>query len=446
MPEFDAIRSLFLARSVAVVGASASPEKTGYVILKNIIDGGYRGKLYPVNPKAERILDVPCAASLDDIAGDIDLVVVVVPAKAVPGVMRQAARKKAKSAIIISGGFREIGNAELEAEVMGIARDAGMAVIGPNCQGVNYLPNRLCASWPLLDTQGPIAVISQSGTIGAALGGWAADDGVGVTATVALGNNSGVSETALLEFFAGEEDVRVVALNVEGVRDGGQFMEVARRAVAQKPVVVLKPGRTVKGAQAAQSHTKSIAGNDAVFDAMCRQIGLIRAPGMAEFYDFSKILGMLERPAGRRLAILTSSGGSGILAADTAEDLGIEMPGLPAAAVQALQAALPAQCVAANPLDLTGDATASRYGDALEVLKEHDCADCYLLIFGDPIPGAADMAQVMKAKLNKPVIAVFLGGGDVQKEEVPKLHGAGVPTFPTPERAVAALAALLRKR
>lgn len=446
MPEFDAIRSLFLAKTVAVVGASASPEKTGYVILKNIIDGGYQGRVYPVNPKAESILGVPCVASLADIPGEVDLVVVVVPAKAVPEVMRQAAAKGVKGAVIISGGFREIGNAELEAEVIGIARDAGIAVIGPNCQGINYLPNRLCASWPLLDVEGPIAVISQSGTIAAAMGGWAADDAVGVTATVALGNNSGVSETALLEFFAGEEDVRVIALNVEGVRDGRLFMEVAKRAAAKKPVVVLKPGRTVKGAQAAQSHTKSIAGSDAVFDAMCRQIGLIRAPGLAEFYDDCKILGMLQKPAGKRLAILTSSGGSGILAADTAEDLGIELPALPEAAVQALREALPPQCVAANPLDLTGDATASRYGDALNVLKDYDCADCYLLIFGDPIEGAAEVAEAMKAKLNKPVIAAFLGGGEVQKEEVPKLHRAGIPAFPTPERAVGALAALLRKQ
>ena len=445
MPNLDAIRSMFYAKSVAVVGASASPEKTGYVILKNILEGGYAGRVYPINPKSESILGVPCFASLEDVPGDVDLVVVVVPARAVTDVMRQAVGKKARGAIIISGGFREIGNVELEKEVMRIAAEGGIAVIGPNCQGVNYLPNKLCASWPLMDTPGPIGVISQSGTIGAAVAGWAADDGLGVTATVALGNNSGVSETELLSFLAEEDDVRTIALNVEGVRNGREFMDVAGEALRKKPVVVLKPGRTAKGAKAAESHTKSIAGSDAVFDAVCRQIGLIRAEGIAEFYDYSKILGLLDRPAGRRLAILTSSGGSGILAADIAEDLGIELPSLNGPVVEALREKLPPQCVLSNPLDLTGDATAQRYKDALEGLAGFDWADCYLLIFGDPIEGAADMAKEMRQRINKPMVAAFLGGGDVQKLEVPKLNQAGIPAFPTPERAVRAIGALLRK-
>ena len=441
----EAIRSMFYAESLAVVGASAAPEKTGYVILKNILDGGYAGKIYPINPKSESILGVPCYASLEDVPGAIDLIVVSVPARAVPDVMRQAVAKGVRSAIIISGGFREIGNAELEAEVMAIAKEGGIAVIGPNCQGVNYLPNKMCASWPLIDVPGPVAVISQSGTIGAAMAGWAADDGLGVTATVALGNNSGVSETSLMRFFAEDESVRVIAINIEGLRDGRAFLDNAVQTLKKKPVVILKPGRTSRGAVAAMSHTKSIAGSDAVFDAACRQFGLIRAEGLAEFYDYSKILGMLGRPDGRRLAILTSSGGSGILAADIAEDTGIELPVLDGAIVDALREKLPPQCVLSNPLDLTGDATAQRYSDALEELAAYDQADCYLLIFGDPIEGAAEMVQEALEKINKPVLAAFLGGGDVQKQEIPKLHAVGVPTFPTPERAVKALAALLKR-
>ncbi|MDR0840879.1 MAG: acetate--CoA ligase family protein [Christensenellaceae bacterium] len=445
MPNLDTIRSLFYAKSVAVVGASANPSKTGYVILKNILEGGYAGAVYPINPGSESILGVPCAASLGDVPGAVDLVVIVVPARAVPDVMRQAVQKGAKGAIIISGGFREIGNAELEAEVMAIAEAGGIAVIGPNCQGVNYLPNKLCASWPLIETRGAMAVVSQSGTIGAAMGGWAAEDGLGVTATVALGNNSGVPVIDLMQFFAQEDDVRVIALNIEGVRDGRQFMEAARAVLQKKPLVLLKPGRTAKGAEAAQSHTKSIAGSDAVFDAACRQIGLIRAEGIAEFYDYSKILSLLPKPAGRRLAILTSSGGSGILAADVAEDLGIALPPLGEEAVQALREKLPPQCVLANPLDLTGDATADRYRVALEALSAYDVADCFLLIFGDPIAGAAEMADAVRQKLGKPIVVAFLGGGEVEKQEVPLLIRAGIPAYPTPERAVRAIGALLRK-
>ena len=439
----DAIRSIFCARSVAVIGASAAPEKMGYIILKNIIDGGFAGRIIPINPKSESILGIPCVASLADLQEEVELIVVSVPAKAVPEVMRQAVSKKVRGAIIISGGFREIGNDELEAEVIGIAKEGGIAIIGPNCQGVNYLPNKLCASWPLMTIPGTIGVISQSGTIGAAVAGWAADDAIGVTATVALGNNSGVSETELLRFFADEDDVKSIALNVEGVRDGRRFMEVSKDALKKKPIVILKPGRTAKGAEAAQSHTKSIAGSDAVFDAMCRQIGLIRAEGIDEFYDYSKILGMLKKPAGRRLMILTSSGGSGILAADTAEDEKILLPSLDEQVVQSLKEKLPPQCVLSNPLDLTGDATAQRYKDALEVLAQFDCADCFLVIFGDPIDGAADMTRDMLCAVGKPLVAAFLGGGEMQKTEVVKLHEFGIPTFPTPERAVRAVSALL---
>ena len=167
MIPLETIRAMFCAKSVAVVGASANTEKTGYIILKNLLDGGYAGDVYPINPKSESILGVKCYSSLPNVPGEIDLVVVAVPAAAVPEVMRDAAAKKAKGVVIISGGFREIGNVELEAEVMGIAHDAGIAVVGPNCQGLNYTPNKMCASWPLVQTPGAMAVVSQSGTIGA---------------------------------------------------------------------------------------------------------------------------------------------------------------------------------------------------------------------------------------------------------------------------------------
>lgn len=442
----NTLEAVFRARSVAVVGASASPDKTGYTVLKNILDGGYDGRIYAINPKAETILGVRCHASLLDIPGDIDLVVIIVPAKAVPGVMRDAAHKRAKGAVIISGGFREIGNTELEDEVMGIARDNGIAVIGPNCQGLNYTPNKLCASWPLVTGGGSMAVISQSGTIGAAMEGWADDDCIGITAMVALGNKSGVGEVELMDYFASDPDTKVIALNIEGVKDGKRFLETAKQALQKKPVVVLKPGRTRKGAQAAQSHTKSIAGSDAVFDAACRQIGLIRAEGITEFYDYCKILGLLQKPAGRRLLILTSSGGSGILASDCAEDLDIDVAELEPSLKDALRAALPSQCVVANPLDLTGDATAERYRNALEVALPYDAADAYLLIFGDPIVNASEAVARLRAQTHKPIFVAFLGGGAVEKEESKRMHREGIPVFPTPERAVRAFGALLRRR
>lgn len=440
------LEAVFNARTVAVVGASNNPDKTGYQVLKNLIDGGYQGRIYPINPKAGEILGLKCCAELKDAPEAIDLAVVIVPAKLVPEVMRQAAAKQAKGAVIISGGFRETGNAELEAEVMRIANDHDIAVIGPNCQGINYTPNNLCATWPLLTKKGAMAVIAQSGTIGAAMGGWAEEDQLGFTSVVALGNKAGVGEIELLDYFTHDPVTKVIALNIEGVKDGAEFMRLSRAALAQKPVVVLKPGRTAKGAEAAASHTKSIAGSDQIFDAACQQLGLIRAEGIAEFYDYAKILGLLPKPAGNRLMVITSSGGSGILAADTAEDLGISLEPLAPAIAQALTAILPNQCVVANPLDLTGDATAQRYLDALEVAVKADNIDAYLVIFGDPIENAAAVMGRIKTLTDKPLLAAFLGGGQVEKAEVPLLNSAGVPAFPTPERAVRALAALLRKK
>jgi len=440
------LNAVFNARNVAVVGASENPDKTGYQVLSNIIDGGFRGEIYPINPKSNEILGIQCYSTLSAVPDDIDLVVVIVPAKFVPDVMRQAAEKHAKGAVIISGGFREIGNVELEQEVMQIANENNIAVIGPNCQGINYTPNHLCATWPLMTSQGSMAIIAQSGTIGAAMAGWAEEDAIGFTSVVALGNKSGVGEIELLDYFADDSATKVIALNIEGVADGTLFIETAKRALAKKPVVVLKPGRTTRGAEAAASHTKSIAGSDQIFDAVCRQIGLIRAEGIAEFYDFAKILGMLTKPAGNRLMVVTSSGGSGILAADTADDLGILIEKPEQIIIEQLRTVLPNQCVLSNPLDLTGDATAQRYLDALEVVVQSETVDAYLVIFGDPIEHAAETIAKIRSMTSKPILAAFLGGGEVQKREVPLLNVAGVPVFPTPERAVRALGALLRKR
>lgn len=441
----ESLSKIFNAKTVAVIGASNNPDKTGYTVLKNLKDAGFAGRIYPVNPKSETILGLKCYRSLADIPEDLDLAVVIVPAPAVPGVLREAADKNVKGAVIISGGFREIGNVELEAEMMRAADENGIAVIGPNCQGVNYTPNKLCASWPLMTKRGPVAVIAQSGTIGAAIGGWAEKEELGFTSIVALGNKSGVNEIDLLEYFATDEATKVISLNIEGVKDGRRFIEASRFALKKKPVIVLKPGRTKKGSEAAASHTKSIAGNDKIFDAVCRQIGLIRAEGLEEFYDYSKILGLLKKPAGNRLMILTSSGGSGILAADTAEEIGLELCRLSDCVSTRLKQTLPAQCVVSNPLDLTGDATAERYKLAMEsVLIEND-ADCYLLIFGDPIVHASEVADMIRGKTDKPVAAAFLGGGEVEEKESLIMHQNGIPVFPTPERAVKAIGALMKK-
>lgn len=207
---------IFKPSSVAVVGASTNPEKTGHIILRNIVDGGYPGKIVPVNPGADEVLGLKAYPSVVDIPGAVDLVIIVVPAKAVPEVMRQAGAKRARGAIIITGGFKESGNEDLERDVISIARSYGIRVVGPNCQGVNYTSSRLCASWPLVTGAGKMAVISQSGTVGAAISEWASADGIGISACISLGNKADVSELDLIDYFANDPDTSVISMYLFG--------------------------------------------------------------------------------------------------------------------------------------------------------------------------------------------------------------------------------------
>ena len=433
----------FNARSVAVVGASTNPDKLGHVILANIMAGGYTGHVYPINPKEKEILGTPVLSSIDEIPEKLDLVVIVVPAVLVPGVLRQAAAKGAGAAVIISGGFREAGRIDLEKELLDISTETGIRLVGPNCQGINYVPNKLCASWPLITTPGHMAIVSQSGTVAATLAGWADEEAWGISSTVSLGNQIDVNETDLINTFAEDENIHSVALYLEGAKDGRKFLEASQKMIHKKPLIVLKSGRTAGGQKAAASHTKSMAGRDDIFDAACRQYGIVRANDIESLYDMSKALAALQIEKGNRLMIITSSGGSGILAVDNAEKHGISVPPLPKDVAELLrQADIPSNATLANPLDLTV-ATAQEYKNALQTLIQADIADLYLLIFGDPIPGAAETAAWLKQEIGPKVAVAYLGGGEVEKEERIRIHKAGIPVFPTPERAIIALSSVV---
>ena len=436
---------IFNAKSIAVVGASANPEKTGHIIMKNIIDGGFKGQIFPINPKGSEILGWNCFPSLMDIPADkIDLVIIVVPARFVPTVIEDAAKKQAACAVIISGGFREAGNEELENSVVRTSKKYGIRFIGPNCQGITYTPNNLCAAWPLMKTKGYMTVISQSGTVGAAFAGWAEEDNLGLTSFVSLGNKSDINEIDLMQYFSRDPFTEVIGMYLEGVRNGRDFMNIGRSIINKKPIVVLRPGRTEKGSIAAQSHTKSIAGDYKIFDAACKQAGIIKADTVYELYDFCKILSLCKTPRGNRCLIITSSGGSGILATDVAENNNIDIVSLESETKEILKQSLPPHCIIGNPLDLTGDTNAERYYEVVKRIKSAHYIDIILLIFGDPIPGAANYVNKMKEEIHQEMIACYIGAGDMQIREVLNLHEIGIPTFPTPERAMKAIAALVQ--
>lgn len=443
---------------MAVVGASTNPEKTGNIILKNIIDGGFQGDIYPINPSSTEIYGLTAYPTLTDVPGCVDLVVIVVPSVIVPEVMHQAGKKKAGGAIIISGGFKEIGNDSLEIQVLEIAKLYGIRVIGPNCQGVNYTASNLCASWPLITTKGKMAIISQSGTVAAALGEWAEKDGIGISSFVSLGNKSDVNEVDLVEYFSKDPETAVISIYVEGTGDGRRFIETCNEAIQRKPIIVFRPGRSSKGKKAAESHTKSIAGSYLIFKAACAQAGITTANTIEELYDFSKSFMFKEsqeliQEKGRSfdVIILTSSGGSGIVSVDCAEEIGINIPDLNEISISNLKMLLPPHCIIKNPLDLTGDTSAERYETAVLEIASSMNIDGLLLIFGDPILRCGEMVGRLKAELVKrnkkiDIVACYIGGGLVGQEEVLKIHQSGVPVFPSPERAMKALGALSGNR
>jgi acetyl coenzyme A synthetase (ADP forming)-like protein len=440
------LNAIFEPQSIAVIGASREEGKTGNVVMKNIVDAGYSKPIYPVNPKADEIMGFKAYPSLDNVPGQVDLAVIIVPSKFVPSVMEQCAAKHVKGAIIISGGFAEAGKEgeELQKSVVEIAKRSGIRVVGPNCQGVNNPYANMCASWPLIKERGPIAVISQSGTVGATMECWAKDDNLGISKFVALGNKADVNEIDLIEYFLKDPDSKVITVYVEGVSNGKRFMELSKESLKKKPIVIIKGGRTEAGARAVMSHTRSLAGKDEIFNAAFKQSGTIRVDNLEELYDASKALSYLPLPKGRQTLIVTSSGGSAILATDAAESVGIKLTSPSEAFVQKLSQVLPSRCILKNPLDLTGDADPPRYEIVLREAIKEPYYDALIAIFGDPIPGASEMIVNLQKTTEKPIIVVYLGGGEIEKVERAKMHSLGIPVFSTPERAVKALSCLIR--
>src|SRR5512143_2071493 len=427
----DSLQALFRPERLAVIGASAKPGKLGFTIFKNILDAGFGGPVIPVNPKGEPILGVPSVKSVADVPSGTDLAVVIVPAASVPGTILQLGERKVRAAIVITGGFAESGDegARLQEQVKQNAARCGIRVVGPNCQGVNYPHHALCASWPLITRKGAMAIASQSGTVGAALIDWAAEERLGFSAFVSMGNRIDVDEADLIEFFAADPNTKVITLYIEGVKDPPRFLAAVR--ACQKPIVVFKAGRTAQGRKAAESHTRSLAGKDEIYDAVFRQFRIHRAASLEELYDFSKALAYVPAPAGPRMLIVTSSGGSAIIATDVAADNGFRLSPLPAPLASRLKEFLPSHFIVGNPLDLTGDGNAELFRRVIATARGD--YDVVMTIFGDPIPGASESLEP-----GNPDLVAYLAGADVERVERLRFHERGIAVFPTPDRAVKA--------
>jgi len=295
----------------------------------------------------------------------------------------------------------------------------------------------------LVKKKGHIAIVTQSATVGAAMECWAEREGIGISKCVNLGNKVDVNEMDLLEYLRYDGVTKVIALYIEGVTDGRRFIAIASEVSKEKPIVALKGGRTEAGLRAVVSHTKSLAGKDEIVDAVFKQTGIIRAETLEEFYDISKAFSFLPIPKGRGVLIITSTGGSGILAADMCEKLGLALPEPSEHTKNRLRKVLPSRCTFSNPFDLTMT-TCDKFRLVMDENVDDDRIHAFITIFGDPIPGAAEEIKRASMEIDKPIIVSYLGGGEVETIERNKMHSMGVPVFPSPERAVIALHALVK--
>lgn len=440
--------------SVAVIGASPEDGKIGNSVMKNLVNGGYEGKIYPIHPKAETILGHKAYRSVKDVPGDIDVAVFAIPAKFVAGALVECGEKHIPGAVLIPSGFAETGNVEGQREIQEIGRKYNIRLMGPNIYGFYYLPKNLCATFCTpYEVKGQAALASQSGGIGMAIVGFSRSAKMGVSAIVGVGNKADLDEDDLLTFFEQDDNTGIVALHCEDLKDGRSFANVARRVSKKKPVVVLKAGRTPAGARAAASHTAALAGNDKVYDDVFRQCGVIRAPGLREMLELARAIPLLPTPKGENVVIITGAGGSGVLLSDACVDNGLKLMKMPPDLDAAFRKFIPPFGASGNPVDITGGEPPTTYQKTIRLGLEDDRIHALVLGYWHTIITppmvfarlAAEVVNEMRAKgISKPVVASL--AGDVAVEEASEyLFANKIPAYPyTTETPVFVLGAKYR--
>jgi acyl-CoA synthetase (NDP forming) len=471
-PSVERLNAFFNPSSVAVVGATKKMSKAGHVIFKNFAEnkrrGVFKGEIFPINPNEDSILGFGCYPSVTDVPGKLELVVVVVPAKAVPAIMKDVASKKAGAAVIISSGFGEIGNHELESQVVEIARKGRIRILGPNCLGVYdsrtgvdmlFLPETkiLTTGDEVIATPRPIpgeiAIVTQSGAFGVAALDYLTGRQVGISKFVSFGNKCDVTETEMLHYLLYDDETRVILLYVEDIKSGREFLRVAKKVTKKKPVVALKSGRTKAGARAAASHTGAIAGSDRIYDAVFAQTGLFRAKDMEEFFDAGKALAMQPPAAGTNVGIITDAGGPGIMAVDECELKGLTVKRFSEKTVLKFEALkesgrLPKFATNSNPVDITGSGTSEMFEYATEILFQDPEINGVIVLGLHHIPALQEdfIDRVAKAasKHEKPIVACDIGETEMALHTRSRFDKLDIPAYGSPEDAARAMNALVR--
>jgi acetyltransferase len=435
--------SFFNPKSVAMVGVSQHKGKVGYEILANMLAAGYEGEIFPVNPQTDSIQGLKCYPDLLSIGRAPELVVIVVPARIVPAVMRQCAKIKVKSVIVITAGFKEVGKEgkELEEQVVQIAKQAGIRLIGPNCLGVIAPANRLNASFGgNLPAVGTVGYLSQSGALLAAVLDMANDSGIGFSRLISVGNKADVDELDVLKAFGEDPRTKVIAGYLESISDGNAFVSQAEAISNEKPILLMKPGGTQAGAKAAASHTGSLAGDDIAYECLFKRAGIIRCDSLKSQVDYIQAFANQPLPAGTRVAVISNAGGAGIMATDAIERRGLDFARLSNDTIAKLASNLPAAASLQNPVDVLCDARAERYEFALGVTLDDPDVDIALVLLTpqamtNPTAIAEGVVRIAQRKTGKLILACFLGASMMQ-EGTRILREGKVPCYDSPETAV----------
>ncbi len=442
------LKTLLEPKSVAIIGAGEREGSLGRTLVANMIGAKFQGKLYPINPKYETILGIPAYPSILDVPDEIDLVVIATPAATVPALVRDCGRKKIPSTIVISAGFKEVGEEgqKLENEILAIARETGMRILGPNCLGCMNAHVGLNATFAAgCALKGNIAFISQSGALCTAVLDWSLERELGFSAFVSLGSMCDIEWGDLIDYLGKDPQTAAVIMYMETIGNSEKFLKAVTNVAFHKPLCVIKAGRTQAAARAAASHTGSLAGSDDVFTAAMRQKGVMRVDTIDELFEVALCIGKQPMPKGSNLTIVTNAGGPGVLATDAAVLSGAELTELPRAAIETLNKVLPASWSHGNPIDVLGDADAKRYVEAIAKALEEPTTDGVLVILTPQdmtdSTGTAKALVERAKEFKKPILTSWMGGRTVfEGREI--LKKAGLPNFVYPDNAAHAFGLL----
>jgi acetyltransferase len=447
----ETIRSLFEPESFAIIGASQDPRKIGHTVVRNLLSGGYKGKIYPVSPKGGIVLGQKCYADIREVPGEIDVASIVIPAGSCVEAVRQCAEKGVKNVQIITSGFSETGNRRDEDEMVSIAASSGMRILGPNIFGMFSARASMNSTFSATGIlHGNVAILTQSGALGIAMIGKTAVENMGLSAIVSTGNKCDIDEADLLRYLISQDETKVILMYMEGVKNGGDLIPVLRETAKTKPVIVIKSGRSKRGAMAAASHTGSLAGSDGIFDSIMRQCGVIRAGTLEEAFSWAKFLALCPKPGGDRGVIVTNGGGIGVMATDACEKYGVELYDNQDVLKYVFDSATPSFGSTKNPVDITGGAMAGDYELALSAPATSEYMDATMALYCETATfDSENLAPMIRDTFKKhraagkPIVYAIVGGESVEKAMV-QLKKENIPVFNDVEPAVSCMGTAYR--